>query len=233
MPRSGTTLVEQICASHSRVFGAGELHDMDRIALALAGARSIEARNADADAARRLADAHLKRLGEIGGGAIRVVDKMPDNIRQVGLIATLFPGARIIYCSRDPRDISLSCYFQLFGEGLMHFSYDLAECGLRCLQIERLSRHWLSVLPERMIEVNYETLVGDLEGQSRRVIEFLGLDWEVACLEFHRTERTVATASNWQVRQPLYTKSVGRWQNYARHLAPLLEALTEADEKTP
>ncbi len=225
MPRSGTTLVEQICASHSQVFGAGELHDIDRITVALGGKRNVTARDADPDAGRRLADAHIERLRGVGGGAIRVIDKMPDNVRQVGLIAALFSRARIIYCSRDPRDISLSCYFQLFGEGLMHFSYDLGDCGRRCREVERVGAHWLRVLPERAIEVNYETLVGDLEGQSRRLIEFLGLDWEPACLEFHRTERTVATASNWQVRQPLYRHSVGRWRNYERHLGPLLAAL--------
>jgi len=227
MPRSGTTLVEQICASHSRVFGAGELHDIDRIATALGGGRShdITARRGDAGIGRQLADAHIARLRGLGGDAVRVIDKMPDNILQVGLIATLFPRARIIYCRRDARDTALSCYFQLFSGGLMHFAYDLADCGWRNRETERLGAHWLRVLGQRMMELRYESLVADLEGESRRLIGFLGLDWEPACLEFHRTERTVTTASHWQVRQPLYSASVGRWRHYERHLGPLQATL--------
>jgi hypothetical protein len=165
---------------------------------------------------------HLHRLG---GGALRVVDKLPDNVVMIGLIARLFPRARIVYCSRDPRDISLSCYFQLFSEGAQFFSYDLADCGSRCREVQRLAAHWLKLLPLHMIEVNYEKLVADLEGESRRLIEFLGLDWDPACLDFHRTERTVATVSHWQVRQPIYSSSIRRWQNYEKHLGPLYAAL--------
>jgi hypothetical protein len=150
---------------------------------------------------------------------------MPDNVVLVGLIARLFPRARIVYCSRDPLDIALSCYFQLFSEGAQYFSYDLADCGRRCRQVERLAAHWLSLLPLQMIEMNYEKLVADLEGESRRLIEFLGLDWEPACLNFHRTERTIATVSHWQVRQPIYTSSIGRWRHYEKHLGPLFAAL--------
>jgi tetratricopeptide (TPR) repeat protein len=227
MPRSGTTLIEQICASHSRVFGAGELADIARIVAAL-GVRHDEGPDAiDRDAARRLADAHVVKLHGLGQGAIRVIDKMPDNIIAVGLIAMLFPRARFIYCSRDNRDIALSCYFQFFNTGLQFFSYDLADCGRRSREIERLAAHWLKLLSERMVEVNYETLVADPEGQSRRLIEFLDLDWEPTCLDFHRTERTVTTVSHWQVRQPLYQSSVGRWKNYEKHLGALFSALNE------
>jgi tetratricopeptide (TPR) repeat protein len=226
MPRSGTTLVEQICASHSRVFGAGELvfaipHIVPK--LGLPGDRRTE----DAETWRRAADDHLLRLAGLGKGAVRVVDKLPDNILFVGLIARLFPRARFVYCSRDPRDISLSCYFQRFGDGAQFFSYDLEDCGRRCRDVRRLGVHWLQLLPHHMIEVNYERLVGDLEGESRRLIEFLGLDWEPRCLDFHRTERTVTTVSHWQVRQPLYGNSVGRWRHYDEHLAPLYAALGE------
>jgi hypothetical protein len=153
---------------------------------------------------------------------------MPDNVAHLGLIAVLFPGARVIFCTRDPRDISLSCYFQLFSEGLQTFSYDLGDCGRRCLEVERLVAHWWRVLPLRMHEVRYEKLVADLEGESRKLIDFLGLDWEPACLEFHRTERMVATVSHWQVRQPIYDRSVGRWRHYRRHLGPLFEVLGPA-----
>ena len=234
MPRSGTTLLEQICSSHSRIFGAGELEAIPLIVAKLAREQGSDKSKADdeskAEARRRAADAHLLYLHSIGQGAVRVVDKFPDNILLVGLIARLFPRARIIYCSRDPRDISLSCYFQRFADKAQHFSYDLANCGRRCRQVERLATHWLKLLPLHMIEVNYEKLVEDLEGESRRVIEFLGLDWESACLEFHRTERTVATVSLWQVRQPLYKSSVERWRNYEKHLGPLVAALNDSAE---
>jgi tetratricopeptide (TPR) repeat protein len=223
MPRSGTTLVEQICASHSRIFGAGELVDIPRIAMGLVREQSNEANQIEAR--RRVADAHILRLHSLGQGAVRVVDKFPDNALNVGLIAQLFPRARIIYCSRDARDISLSCYFQMFGKGAQYFSYDLSDCLKRCWEIERLAEHWLKSVPLHMIEVNYETIVEDLEGESRRIIEFLQLDWEATCLDFHRTERTVATVSHWQVRQPIYKSSVGRWWHYEKHFAPLLAGL--------
>jgi hypothetical protein len=152
---------------------------------------------------------------------------MPDNILLVGLIARLFPRARIIWCSRDDRDIALSCYFQMFAPGSQHFSYDLMDCGHRARLVGRLARHWMAWLPERMIEMNYEALTDDLEGQSRRLIEFLGLQWEPACLDFHLTERSVATVSYWQVRQPLYQSSVGRWRNYEKDLGPLFASLAQ------
>ena len=227
MPRSGTSLVEQIAASHSQVTGAGELDDIDRIAAAVAGTteRKVAAFEGDTTLAARLSNLHIERLRRLARGARRVTDKMPDNSMHLGLIAVMFPGARVIYCSRDARDISLSCYFQLFADGLQLFSYDLPDCGRRCLEVRRIMAHWRNVLPLRLHEVRYEKLVADLEGESRRLIDFLGLAWEPACLEFHRTERTVTTMSHWQVRQPLYDRSVGRWRNYRRHLGPLLEVL--------
>jgi tetratricopeptide (TPR) repeat protein len=224
MPRSGTTLVEQICASHSRVFGAGELGAIPRMLQTLSN--NTGDGDSALDAHRRAASEHVLRLRELGSGSARVVDKMPDNIFHVGAIACLFPRARVVYCSRDPIDISLSCYFQLFGEGAQYFSYNLEDCGRRCLSVQRLASHWLKLRPHHMIEVNYEKLVGDLEGESRRLIEFLGLEWEPGCLDFHQTERTVATVSHWQVRQPLYASSVGRWRNYAKYLGPLLAILS-------
>jgi tetratricopeptide (TPR) repeat protein len=218
MPRSGTSLVEQIAASHSLVFGAGELRDFGELAAQLRPAM------APADV-RRLAEDHLARLRALGGGAERVIDKMPDNVFKLGAIATLFPGARIVFCRRDPRDICLSCYFQKFTAGQLTFSYDLADCAKRYRETERLAAHWRRVLPLRTIEIEYEALVAGLEGESKRLLEFLGLDWEPACLEFHNTRRTVTTASSWQVRQPLYDRSVGRWRHHANHLAPLFADL--------
>ena len=151
--------------------------------------------------------------------------RTPDNIFKLGLIAILFPSARIVFCRRDPRDIALSCFFQKFSLGQVGFSYDLVDCGRRYLLTESLTEHWRTTLPLRMLEIHYETLVADVESESRRLIDFLGLDWEPACLDFSRTERIVTTASSWQVRQPLYDRSVGRWRNYQRHLDPLLKVL--------
>lgn len=226
MPRSGTTLTEQIAASHSQVFGAGELQDIGRIADNLTqGSREVTAHQADAELAVRLAHAHLSRLADQAAGASRVIDKMPDNVLHLGLIALLYPKARIIFCTRNAYDISLSCYFQLFSEGLHPFAYDLADCGRRSVEVNRVMAHWQAVLPLRMHIVNYEKLVANLEAESRRLIAFLGLPWEPACLDFHRTERTVTTVSHWQVRQPLYTRSVGRWRHYRKHLGPLFEVL--------
>jgi tetratricopeptide (TPR) repeat protein len=221
MPRSGTSLVEQIAASHSRVFGAGELRDIGQIAAGLEPILGEQKRAA----VRSLADAHLERLRSLERDAERVIDKLPDNLFRLGVIATLFPAARVIFCRRDPRDICLSCYFQKFSPAQLVFSYDLADCAKRYLETERLTRHWHRVLPLRMLDVEYEALVRDLEGESRRLIAFLGLDWQPSCLDFHRTDRIVTTSSVWQVRQPLYDRSVGRWRNYERHLAPLLDAL--------
>ncbi|MFZ3235528.1 MAG: tetratricopeptide repeat protein [Stellaceae bacterium] len=227
MPRSGTSLVEQIAASHSRVYGAGELKDIAAIVEAVQEhGRSHSADDLDPDLAGRLADQHEARLRLLGRGAARVIDKMPDNIVHLGFIAVLFPGARVIFCRRDNRDTCLSCFFSRFDDAIA-WSCDLGDCGIRATEIERLADHLRKVLPLRMLTIDYETLVADLEGQSRRLIDFLGLDWEPACLEFHKTNRPVLTASGWQVRQPLYTHSVGRWRRYERHLGPLLGVLEQ------
>jgi tetratricopeptide (TPR) repeat protein len=219
MPRSGTSLVEQIASSHPDVFGAGELRDIDNIATALGSTAYRPPSIKDA------AGKQLDRLRVLGSSALRVIDKMPNNVEHLGLIATLFPAARVILCRRDPRDTCLSCFFQRFDAGNLLFSFDLAQCGRHHVHTDRLIAHWLKVLPLPMLQVQYEDLVSDLEGQSRRIISFLDLPWNPACLEFHRTERTVQTASDWQVRQPIYTRSVGRWRNYERHLGPLFESL--------
>jgi tetratricopeptide (TPR) repeat protein len=225
MPRSGTSLVEQIAASHSRVFGAGELDALREIWDTLsAHNRGRPVEKWGAAFARRLADRHVGSLQTLGNGAVRVIDKMPDNIFFLWLIAALFPSARIILCRRDLRDVCLSCYFQHFTEGHL-YAYDLADCGARAFEIDRLATHWSRVVPLEILAIDYEKLVSDLEGESRRLIEFLGLEWEPACLDFHLTERPVLTASASQVRQPLYTRSVGRWRRYQGQLKPLLEVL--------
>jgi hypothetical protein len=234
MPRSGTTLVEQIAASHSQIIGAGEISDINAISLELSARNRDVARVQDWDAAHAssLGDRYVDRLRRLGGNALRVINKTPDNVMLLGLVAMLFPAARIVYVRRDPRDTGLSNFLQRFAHGNI-FAYDLADCGVRTRATTRLAQHWLSVLPLRMLTVDYEALVGDLEGESRRLIDFLGLDWEPACLDFHRTRRAVTTLSVWQVRQQIYTRSVGRWRKYERHLGPMLAALRPLVEEPP
>ena len=161
---------------------------------------------------------------------------MPDNILWLGQIAILFPHARIVVCRRDLRDVGLSCFFQYFRDEAVTWTDDLADCGFRARETDRLMEHWRQVLPIPILEIQYETLVANLESESRRLIEFLGLDWDPACLAFHETERSVLTASHWQVRQPLFASSVGRWRHYRRHLGPLLkelEGMAPPDDEDP
>ena len=226
MPRSGTTLVEQILSSHPSVFGAGELDDLSAIAARLGAGSFRRPPSAwDPDAIAAQATAHLRKLHELGGPAMRIIDKMPDNFLFLGHIAVLYPHARIILCRRDLRDVGLSCYFQHFGDRLP-WTTDLAAIAARARGFERLAAHWHAVLPLKLLEVQYETLVQNLERESRRLVDFLGLAWDPSCLAFQETERTVLTASQWQVRQPVYTTSVGRWRHYRKHLGPLLDGLS-------
>ena len=226
MPRSGTSLVEQIAASHRLVHGAGERKDIAGILSTLGGGKMGKLPSTwDPASVRREAAEHVRKLHHLSGGAARVIDKLPLNIVVLGQIAVLFPGARIVVCRRDPRDVSLSCFFQYFQEDAMPWTDSLEDCGFRSQEIDRLMTHWREVLPLPILEIEYEALVGNLEAESRRLIDFLGLDWDPACLSFHKTERTVMTASLWQVRQPLYASSVGRWRHYRRHLGPLLREL--------
>ncbi len=218
MPRSGTTLIEQIAASHPQIFGAGELNDIPTLAA------KLNFPHCSPDQITQTAQHHLDHLRSLAPSAAGVIDKMPANVEHLALIAALFPEARIIFSRRDPRDTCLSCFFQPFLEGNL-FSFDLADCARHHAQIDRLIEHWKSVLPLRMLEVQYETLVQDPDPQSRRIIEFLGLPWHPACLDFHHTQRPIHTASAWQVRQPLYNHSIGRWKNYEKYLGPLSDAL--------
>jgi len=225
MPRSGTTLVHQIAASHSQVYGAGELTLAQQIEIEFGGdAERLSVAQWNREKVRKMADAHLSRLRGMSESALRIVDKLPGNVNRVAQLAATFPRSRVIICRRDPRDTCLSCYFQCFSNGL-DFSLDLGDCGRRQVETDRLAAHWINVRPMAIMEMEYETLVNDLEGQSRRLIEFLGLPWEPACLEFYRAQTAVLTASIRQVRKPIYQKSVGRWKHYEKHLGPLFEAL--------
>ena len=230
MPRSGTTLTEQILASHPSVAGAGELRAMAHAVQALpnivGSGRPYPdcAADLNADSAQKITQAYLEQLREASSDAARITDKLPNNFQRIGFIHLIFPRARIIHCRRDPLDTCLSCYFQNFSEG-QFFSYDLANLGRYYRLYEDLMQHWHEVLPGRILDVEYESLVQDLEGQSRRIVEHCGLEWDDRCLDFHKTERKITTSSYHQVRQPLYTSSVGRWRRYEAHLGPLKEAL--------
>ncbi len=229
-PRSGTSLTEQILASHPQVHGAGELDDIPGIVRSLAGGPGKEdtypecTADLDQDAIVTFAERHLAMLHERAGGAVRVTDKMPYNFLHLGLISQLFPKARVIHCVRDPLDTCLSCFFQLFLRGNFQ-TYRLEHLGAYHTHYQRLMQHWREVLDLQIIDLRYEDLVADLETHSRQMVDFVGLDWDLQCLRFHESERVVYTASYDQVRQPIYSRSVGRWRHYEKHLAPLIEAL--------
>jgi hypothetical protein len=235
MPRSGTTLVEQILASHPRMSGAGELtafHEATAQVLAEAGLAGARGGRIRVDAASRidpakLGRAYLGRVAPLAAGKARLVDKMPGNFENLGLISLALPNARIVHCRRDPLDTCLSCFATRFVAG-QPFAYDLVELGQHYRAYAALMDHWRRVLPgERFLEVRYEDVLADLEGQARRLVAFCGLDWDAACLRFHESRRPVRTASVNQVRQPLYRSSQGRWRAYERHLQPLIAALQE------
>jgi tetratricopeptide (TPR) repeat protein len=225
MPRSGTTLIEQILASHPAIHGAGELHAMPEVA-ADAGGNPECVATLTADALARLGEDYLARVGEPPVGKTRVVDKLPANFFNAGLIRLILPEAQIIHVRRDPVDTCLSCYSKNFRGPNLAFANDLTELGLFYREYETLMAHWRATLPStHFLEVEYESVVDDLEGQARRIIAFLGLPWDPACLEFHRTQRPVRTASVNQVRKPIYRASIGRWRAHAAYLGPLLKAL--------
>lgn len=221
MMRSGTSLVEQIIASHPDAAGAGEPDFWQTAAHRV----SDELRGGlpDAQLSRKLGDAYLKAVTRHSADALRVVDKSTFNSDHLGLIHAVFPRARIIYLQRDPLDTCLSCYFQDFANAAS-FTLDLSDLAHYYRAHHRLIAHWRAVLPEgTLLEVPYAELVADQETWSRRIIEFIGLEWDPRCLEFHKTERPVLTASSWQVRQRMYSSSVGRWRNYKKFIGPLLE----------
>ncbi|MER9798101.1 sulfotransferase [Mesorhizobium sp. M0142] len=235
MPRSGTTLTEQICASHPNVHGAGELKKIRRAANAI-GLTKVSARTLDQsivpitpDLSKMLAEEHLSYLRERAPTALRIVDKMPRNFELIGLIGLLFPNVRIIHCRRDAIDNCLSCFFQNFSKGHSYIA-DLQTLGLYYREYDRLMRHWDKVFPGRIFESRYETLVADQEAQSRRLIDHLGLPWDDTCLRFFDKEGSVNTASRWQVRQPIYSSSVKRWKNYESAIQPLIQSLGDLAE---
>jgi tetratricopeptide (TPR) repeat protein len=231
MPRSGTTLVEQILAAHPLVFGAGELTELAKILACVppppSGPQQMPELVATlpGDQIRQIGTAYAENLRTRAPWAERITDKLPENYLYAGLIHIALPNARILHIRRDPVDTCLSCFSQLFSEGHA-YSYDLAELGRRYKAYARLMDHWRSVLPPgAMLEIRYEELVGDFEAQARRIIDYCGLPWDPACLAFHKIDRPVRTASASQVRRPIYGSAVGRSAPYREMLQPLIGAL--------
>ncbi len=237
MPRSGTTLVEQILAGHSRIFGAGELGVIPQ---RIAGLNRWERRvgsgrtypdcidDLTPEVVNGIAEAILKELKELAAedkpAATQVIDKLPHNFENIGFIKFLFPEAKILSVRRDPRDIALSNYFTDYAakHGGMGFAYDLTDIGEQLADHNLLMHHWAQRFPGQILEVHYEALVQDPERETRRMLDYLGQPWEPEVLAFNELDRPVKTASVWQVRQPLYRSSSGRWRRYQEHLAPLL-----------
>ena len=241
MARSGTTLVEQILASHPMVHGAGELQTFSDVVLTVCGpdgtvipfpefVPALDAAVLSQMGARYVAAVgELAPKGEAAKGG-RVTNKMPSNYYFAGLIHLALPNAKIIHVIRDPVDTCVSCFSKLFSRAQQH-SYDLGELGRYYKRYAQLMRHWHHVLPSgRILDVRYEDVVADLEGQARRVIAHCELPWDDRCLAFHKMDRPVQTASATQVRQPIYKTAIGRWHVYEEFLGPLL---TELGATTP
>lgn len=232
MPRSGTTLVEQILVSHPNVAGGGELGILPELVNSFSQRTSTGrgypagAWDLTAKAAKALAGDYLAALEAIDSESARVTDKLPQNFLNLGLVALILPQATIIHCRRDPVDTCLSCYFTKFLHDLK-FTHRLEDLGAYFIAYRRLMAHWHKALPIPILDVDYEDLVANQEKVSRRLISHCGLEWDDRCLQFHETERPVQTASVWQVRQPMYRSSIERWRRYEPFLEPLRRALDE------
>ncbi|MGJ3231079.1 MAG: tetratricopeptide repeat-containing sulfotransferase family protein [Oceanicaulis sp.] len=229
LPRTGTTLVEQILASHPSVFGADERQDIPRLAARIAadhGGYPDGLESLQPDDIARLATEHLEQLHAVAPEAARIVDKLPFNFAHAGLIAALMPGVTIIHCERDLRDVFVSNFFTEFSAGLQGFRTSPENFAAYARLYSRLMAHWGRVMPGRIVRVRYERLIEDLEGETRRLLDAAGLEFDPACLAFHKTERTVRTPSRWQVRQPVYKTAAGRWRCYEARLGPVLDLET-------
>jgi tetratricopeptide (TPR) repeat protein len=232
MPRSGTSLVEQIIASHPAVYAAGELQEITDLSVQLPVLTKSDkpyplcletaSRSVLDTAAKKYLKAVSKRAGS--NKFTVTTDKMPSNYWHLGLIQLLFPGAKIIHCIRDPRDTCLSCYFQNFA-GQHPYANDLLNLGMYYRQYEKLMRHWRNVLDLEIMDVRYENLVADPEQVSRQLIEYCKLDWNPGVLRYYESKRTVVTSSFDQVTKPIYKKSLARWHHYEAFLEPLHKGL--------
>lgn len=233
LPRSGSTLIEQILASHPAIFGGGELSLLPDAVNSLVTA--YRARGAaypqcvdllSTGDANRFGGEYLAGINSLNSAATYVTDKMPQNYEFLGVIELLLPECRVIHCRRDPRDTCLSCFMTDFDTGNA-FSLNLSHLASYCRDYQWLMKHWRSASSLRMLEVRYEDVVGDLPGQTRRMLDFLELPWDDRCIAFHENKRAVATASRDQVRKPIYTSSIGRWKRYERDIPELLTLVEE------
>jgi len=230
LPRSGSTLIEQILASHPMVDATFELPEGGRLITRINRERKDRVvypeavRDFDAEQWALIGRSYIDETFKYRRDAPYFVDKMPNNFASIGLLSLALPNAKFINTRRHPLDTCLSCYKQLFARG-QPFTYDLLELGEYYLQYERLMAHWHALMPGRVLYVHYEDMVADQAGQTRRLLEYCGLPWDDACLRYYQTERAIRTASSEQVRQPIYESSVGIWRNYAHELAPLIEIL--------
>lgn len=230
MPRSGTTLVEQILSSHPEVFGAGEIDTLlTGIAAVLQNMSAVSDPSAfNKRLLRRLGAHYVASVRPLAPTAARIVNKTPGNFLFAGLIHMALPNARIVHIRRDPLDTCLSCYVRLFTESNA-FTFDLNDLGRYYGAYVRLMAHWRAVLPPHaLLEIDYEALVNDFDSQARRLVDFCGLRWDEACRDFNNSDHIVQSASRCQVRQPLYKTAIGRWRPYAAHLGPLIEALRQS-----
>ncbi len=232
MPRSGTTLVEQILSSHALVHGAGELGAMRSVNVSIAmqlknGSTFPECMSLiDADIADKYSARYLQELALNRPTAERITDKLTENFLRIGLIKTLFPDARVIHCQRNPLDNCISVFFHFFIG--FECSFELTELGQYYLDYRRLMSHWQTLFPGEIFTVQYEDLVTDQEAVSKQLVDYIGLDWDEKCLDFHNNERAVLTASNIQVRKPMYRDAINRWKRYEKHIQPLIDMLAPA-----
>lgn len=231
MPRSGTSLIEQILSTHPDIYGAGELLDLESILFALAteAGKPVEAfpemaSRMSTEELLRLGQVYTERVWQLAPDATRITDKMMANFAYIGMIRLMLPNAKIIHAMRDPMDSCFSCYATLFSKNNLDYTYDLNELGRHYVRYIELMRHWQRVLPPgAILELRYEDMVADTESQARRLLDYLGLPWDARCLDFHENKRVVKTASAAQVRRPVYRSSVARWKHFETHLQPLLD----------
>ncbi len=226
MPRSGTTLIEQILSSHADIFGAEELATLGELA---SQAKFLSLDIADCGptqiALRELGQEYLDQVWKLAPSARYITDKMPSNYQYLGWLHLMLPNAKIIHAMRDPMDTCLSCHALRFSHG-HEYSYDLGTLGRHYLRYRKFMQHWHSVLPPgRILDQRYEDMVADPEHEARRLLDYLGLPWDPACLNFHESKRAVRTSSVTQVRKPIYSTSVARWKHFEKHLGPLLEII--------
>jgi len=228
MPRSGTSLIEQILASHPRVNGAGELRFIEQASRTRVALYPDLVSTLDAPALEAIAESYLKNLRGRGGNIRHITDKYPANFLHIGFIRLLFPKAKIIHCRRNAVDTCLSIYFQDFATANL-YANRLEDIGSYYQCYQRLMDHWMEQGSELLLTVDYEALTADLEGQVRTMVEWLELEWDPACLDYTSNRRAVSTLSRWQVRQPVYQSSVERWRRYENHLGVLLELFPNQD----